>query len=89
LGLLSADDPRDTAKAWIFVVVQFGLLAVIVLLPAGDVWPVPDWLDTLAFGLEIVGVAVLVAALVNLGRSLTALPIPVPHGQLRLYGLTS
>lgn len=87
MGLLSADNPRDTALAWLFVTVQFVLLLVIVLLPPGRAWSVPGWLDTLAFGLEVIGAAVLLAAIVNLGRSLTPLPTPVPHGELKVRGL--
>lgn len=87
MGLLSADNPRDTALAWLFVVVQFALLTLIVLLPAGSAWPVPRWLDRAAFVLELVGTAVLVAAMVNLGRSLTPLPTPIGHGVLRVGGL--
>ena len=44
-------------------------------------------LDHLALGLEVVGAVVLLVALVNLGRSLTPLPTPVAHGELRLGGL--
>jgi protein-S-isoprenylcysteine O-methyltransferase Ste14 len=87
MGLLSADNPRDTALAWLFVAVQFALLVVIVLLPPGTAWTVPGWLDAAAFALELVGAAVLLIAIVNLGRSLTPLPTPVPHGELRVGGL--
>jgi len=87
MGLLSADNPRDTALAWLFVTVQFGLLAIILLLQPGDAWSVPGWVDTLAFGLEAGGAVVLLVAMVNLGRSLTPLPTPVAHGELRVGGL--
>lgn len=87
MGLLTADDPRDTAVAWLFVTVQFVLLIVIAVLPPGDAWSVPGWLDTVAFGLELAGAVVLVVAIVNLGRSLTPLPTPVPHGALKVRGL--
>jgi protein-S-isoprenylcysteine O-methyltransferase Ste14 len=87
MGLLSADNPRDTALAWLFVTVQFALLALIVLLPAGSAWSVPGWLDTVAFALEVIGAGVLLVAAVNLGRSLTPLPTPVSHGELRVGGL--
>ena len=87
MGLLTADDPRDTALAWLFVVVQFALLVLILVLPGGDAWPVPRWLDTFGFVVEVIGIAVLVMAILNLGRSLTPLPTPVPHGELRVGGL--
>lgn len=87
MGLLSADNPRDTALAWLFVTVQFALLIVIMLLPPGEAWPVPAWLDRVGLALELVGAVVLVVAVVNLGRSLTPLPTPVGHGELRVGGL--
>lgn len=87
MGLLAADNPRDTALAWLFVLVQFALLIAIGLLPAGHAWSVPGWLDTIGATLGIAGAAVLAVAIVNLGRSLTPLPTPVPHGELRVGGL--
>ena len=87
MGLLSADNPRDTVIAWLFVTVQFALLGVILLLPAGDAWTTPSWLATAAQWLEWIGIAVLVVGVLNLGRSLTPLPSPVPHGELRTGGL--
>ena len=85
--LLTGETPRETALAWMFVGVQFLLLMLIAVLPPGDVWPVPYWLDRVAFGLQVVGIGVLVLGIVNLGRSLTPLPTPVPHGELRVSGL--
>jgi len=87
MGLFSADTPRDTALAWLFVLVQFALLVVIAVLPAGDAWSVPSWLNQLAQALKLVGAGVLVVGIVNLGRSLTPLPTPVPHGELKVSGL--
>ena len=87
MGLLAADNPRDTALAWLFVTVQFVLLIVSVGLPPGSAWSVYGWLDTVAYGLEVIGAAVLLVAIVNLGRSLTPLPTPVPHGELKVRGL--
>ena len=87
MGLLTADDPTDTAIAWLFVGVQFALLVVILLLPPGDAWPVPAWLDLVARILQWLGAAILLVGIVNLGRSPTPLPTPVPHGELRTSGL--
>jgi len=87
MSILSAGNPRDTAVAWLFVAVQFVLLILIVVLPAGDAWTNPTWLVHAATALQWLGVAVLVVGLVNLGRSLTPLPSPVPHGELRTGGL--
>jgi protein-S-isoprenylcysteine O-methyltransferase Ste14 len=87
MGLFSADNPRDTVVAWSFVVAQFVLLVAVLVLPGGDAWIAPGWLATAARWLQWIGVVVLVVALVNLGRSLTPLPSPVPHGELRTGGL--
>jgi protein-S-isoprenylcysteine O-methyltransferase Ste14 len=87
VSLLSADNPRDTLIAWVFVIVQFGLLVAILLLPSGDAWTAPTWLATVARWLQWIGAAVLVVGLVNLGRSLTPLPSPIAHGELRTGGL--
>jgi protein-S-isoprenylcysteine O-methyltransferase Ste14 len=87
VSLFAADTLRDTVVAWTFVIVQLVLLVLIVLLPSGDLWTVPAWLDLVARVLEWVGAAVLLVGLVNLGRSLTPLPSPVPHGELRTGGL--
>jgi protein-S-isoprenylcysteine O-methyltransferase Ste14 len=87
VSLLAGDTPRDTVVAWLFVVVQLALLALILLLPSGDLWEAPRWLDLLACTLFWIGAAVLVVGLVNLGRSLTPLPTPVAHGELRTGGL--
>ena len=87
MGLLSADNPRDTTIAWGFVAGQFALLGVILFLPSGGQWTLPTWLATSARWLQWVGIGMLVVAAVNLGRSLTPLPSPVPHGELRTGGL--
>ena len=86
-GAPSRPAGRDTAIAWAFVAVQLGLLAVILLVPSGDDWAVPTWLADAARVLQWVGLVVLAIGLVNLGRSLTALPTPVEHGTLKTGGL--
>ncbi len=87
MGILTADDPRDTPIAWVFVTVQLALLVVIAVAPRGDAWSTPAWLATAAYWLQLVGVAVLVIGIVNLGRSATPLPSPISHGDLRVGGL--
>jgi len=87
MGLLTGDTPRDTAIAWLFVLVQFALLVAILVLPAGDAWTTPAWVARAARLVGLAGAAILVVGLVNLGRSLTPLPTPVPHGQLSTGGL--
>ena len=86
MSLLGGDTPRETAIAWTLVSVQFALLVLILLLPSGDAWVLPAWLATAARWTGLAGVAVLVLGAIGLGRSLTALPTPVPHGELRTGG---
>jgi protein-S-isoprenylcysteine O-methyltransferase Ste14 len=87
MGLLSGENRRETAIAWTFVGVQLVLIVGIVVLPAGDGWRLSPTIDLLARLLEIAGLVMLVIGLVNLGRSLTPLPTPVPDGRLRSGGL--
>jgi protein-S-isoprenylcysteine O-methyltransferase Ste14 len=87
MGLLSGEDRRETAIAWTFVGVQLVLIVVIVVLPAGDAWSLPPSVDLLARLVEAIGLAVLAIGLINLGRSLTPLPTPVPDGRLQSGGL--
>ena len=78
---------HDAIVAYGFVAVQLGLIAAVVLLPAGDAWTVPPWVGTATRGLQLIGWAVLIAGMVNLGRSLTALPTPAARSELRTGGL--
>lgn len=87
MGLLGGESPRETVIAWAFVLVQGALILAVLLLPADDAWVLSPAADTVATALEWVGTLILVVGLVNLGRSLTALPTPVPHGELRTGGL--
>lgn len=87
MGLLTADDPRDTVIAWLFVAGQGALLVAILVLPAGRAWILPEWMATAARWLQLGGTVVLVLGLVNLGASLTALPTPTPNATLRTGGL--
>lgn len=87
MSLLSADNRRDTLIAWGFVAGQFALIVLVLALPSGSAWTVPGWLRAAALALGLVGLAALVVGIANLGRSLTALPTPVEHGELRRDGL--
>ena len=69
------------------VTVQLALLAVIVLAPEADAWPVPWYLRLLATLLVWVGLAAIVLGALSLGRSIRAHPEPAPHAELRTAGL--
>jgi protein-S-isoprenylcysteine O-methyltransferase Ste14 len=75
------------STGWALVGAQFGLLAALVVLPAGDVWP--RGLVSLALGgvLLVGGFVIAALAGLRLGPSLTPLPIPKDDGELVTAGL--
>ncbi len=87
--------PPDTVKSakqvtihgWTFVALQGVLLAILVLWAPRPTWTVPDWLETAGFVLGVLGAVWLVVGAVNLGRSLTATPVPREEGTLKTGGL--
>lgn len=80
------------ATGWVFVGVQFVLLIVLAALSArpGDAWPTPAPLLTLSALCTLGGLVVIVVAALQLGRSLTATPVPNTRNELSdtgLYGM--
>lgn len=75
------------STGWALVGAQFGLLAALVILPAGDLWP--RGLVSLALGgvLLVGGFVIAALAGLRLGPSLTPLPIPKDDGVLVTAGL--
>ena len=76
----------DTAKSWLFVTVQAILLVALVILPN----PAPTASHVVLAVrtiVEIIGSSILALSLYDLRRSLTVMPVPVPHGQLQIHGL--
>lgn len=72
---------------WLLVTAQFVLLALVVLLPASTGWSVPDALDRVAQVVQVAAIVIMVTAATNLGRGLSASPLPNAHAQLRTGGL--
>lgn len=74
------------STGWALVGAQFGLLAALIILPAGDLWS-RGAVSLSAGGVLLVG-GVVVAALagLRLGPSLTPLPIPKDDGELVTSG---
>ncbi len=66
---------------------QFALLALVVLLPPRQDWPVPEVARWLGLGVQALGLVIMVAAATSLGRGLTALPVPNERAELRTGGL--
>lgn len=77
----------DRARGNILVAIQFVLLAVIVLLPRGSSWIVALPVTVCAWVAVAVGVLAAVLALITLGKSLSANPVPVESGQLKTSGI--
>lgn len=70
------------STGWALVGAQFGLLAALIILPAGDLWS-RGVLSAVAGGiLVMMGVVVAALAGMRLGPNLTPLPIPKAEGEL-------
>lgn len=79
--------PRDRRIAWLLVLVQFILIALIVLLPDSSTWTLPAFIAGAAHVAEWVGICAMVVAAFALGRGLTAAPLPNAHAALHTGGL--
>lgn len=80
---------RERARTgWILVGVQAVLLLALILLPRRSslVWPL-DVLEFVGILFMIAGLAVLLIALLSLGRALTPTPVPVEGASLRRSGI--
>ena len=71
---------------WV-VALQGVLLVAFFVAPRRDDWPRPAWLAAAGSAAVVAGAAIMVVAALNLGRSVTPLPTPVPRGALRTGGL--
>jgi protein-S-isoprenylcysteine O-methyltransferase Ste14 len=76
----------ETVRAWALVAAQFALIAAIVIWQPPAVWKVPSALRAVARIVGWVGFVWLIGGAISLGRSLTALPLPVEHGVLKTGG---
>ena len=80
---------RERARTgWILVGVQAALLVALIFLPRRSslTWPL-DILEVFGIVLMIAGLALLLIALLSLGRALTPTPVPVDGAQLRTAGI--
>ena len=69
------------------VALQFVLLATLVVLPHGSLWPVTGALLLVAGALGLIGAILAVLGVVGLGPALTASPIPREHAPLMTTGV--
>ena len=74
------------STGWALVGAQFGLLAALLILPAGDLWARGVVSGVLAGILVLVGVLIAALAAMKLGPNLTPLPIPKDDGELITSG---
>ena len=75
------------ALAFVLVTVQILLLAVLVLLPSGSLWPRGAILVLAAVVLDAVGLMLMLAGTLALGPAFTASPIPREHTPLATRGV--
>ena len=71
----------------LFVIGQFALLAVLLILPQGSAWPSGEPVATMGYALNLVGMAIVIFAIASLGKSLTANPVPLEEATLKTTGL--
>jgi len=70
----------------LLVALQFVLLIALVVVPAGTLWPYPEWLAIAAVILMLGGIMIVLFALVGLGTAATATPVPKEGAPLRTNG---
>jgi len=70
------------STGWALVGAQFGLLAALVVLPAGDLWSRGVFSSVAGGVLVMMGVVIAALAGMKLGPNLTPLPIPKAEGEL-------
>ena len=78
---------NDTTRGNLYVAIQFAFLALLIFAPAGELWSTGGLVGVAVVALEVVGIAVLLVSFVNLGKSLTAHPMPLTTGTLKTTGL--
>lgn len=87
MTLHRSDSRQATAAAYLLVAGQFALLLLLILWDPSPRWVLPNWLANAASALGFLGAAWLILGAVALGRSLSAVPLPVVGGELKTQGL--
>jgi protein-S-isoprenylcysteine O-methyltransferase Ste14 len=78
---------RRSATAYALLAGQIALLVLLVVWSPERRWVLPVWLDGAAALVGVVGLAWVALGLLALGRSASAVPLPVAHGHLKTGGL--
>jgi len=71
---------------WLLVAGQIILIVALLLLPAGELWPTPTWLEWTGLAIGGLGGLWAIAAGLRLGDRLTPTPVPRAGGELRTDG---
>jgi protein-S-isoprenylcysteine O-methyltransferase Ste14 len=71
---------------WLLVAGQTALIVALLLLPAGELWPTPSWLEWTGLAIGGLGGLWAIAAGLRLGDRLTPTPVPRDGGRLRVDG---
>ena len=80
---------NDKKVGNLFVFGQFLLIAVLALTPASNLWPASEILTFIANSSFAIGFALLILSFANLGKSLTANPVPLDKAELKTNGAYS
>lgn len=80
---------NDKKVGNLFVFGQFLLIAVLALTPASTIWPASEVLTFIANSSFAIGFALLILSFANLGKSLTANPVPLDKAELKTNGAYS
>ena len=78
---------NDKTRGNLYVAIQFAFLALLIFAPSGTLWPTGGLVGVAVVALEVAGIAVLLVSFINLGKSLTAHPMPLTTGTLKTTGL--
>lgn len=84
----SADNLKERNRALVFVIVQFFLLILLVILPSGTLFNV-DGIKSIGFLFEIIGVMGIIYSAYSIRTSLTVMPQPKNTAKLSTTGLYS
>ena len=77
----------DRMRGNLYVSIQFVLLALLGFVPVGSAWPTDGLVGVAGLVLLAVGAVILAISFVNLGKALTAHPIPLEKATLKTTGL--
>jgi protein-S-isoprenylcysteine O-methyltransferase Ste14 len=80
---------NSKTKGNLLVGLQFLLLAFLILLPVGGNWETSLFFIAIANVMTVLSFIILLVSAINLGKSLTANPVPLEKAQLKTTGMYS